>query len=195
MDAVRHLLCGEGLSHDVCPVDGGVVHVDAYLLAKELLSLVPHDGVAVHGHDGVLGVVDQRVAHGLHIDAVSTYLIVGVHLAVDGVGIDVEGEYLQRVGMHVKGVFLREVFGHSIVGSHGIACGVVVLAVVACQLVLVDGVGEHDVPVGVADACQCVAEHAVAHDGASLVADDGASEEFRLLCLGVVVSVLAVDVT
>ena len=193
MYRVGHLLAGEGVADDVGVVDGRVLHVDAYLVAQQLLVHVPRNGVAVHRHARVLRVVHQRVADGLQVAAVGTHLVVGVNLAVDGVCADVEGEYLERVGMHVERVLLREVDGHGALGGHGVACRVVVFGVVARQHVLVHAVGVDDVPVGIVGARLGVVVDAVADERLAAVPHDRAPEEFRLLRLGVVVAVFAVD--
>ena len=98
---VGQLLNRERLAYDMGAVDGRVFHVDLYHLAKQLLALVPHYGVAVHRKARVLAVVHQRVAHGLHVYAVGPHLVVCVYLAVCRVGVYVVRIYLERVGMHV----------------------------------------------------------------------------------------------
>ena len=190
---VRHLLDGEGVVDDVGMVDDGVLHEHLDGVADELLTVVPDDGVVVHGHAGVEGVVDEGVADGLDVDAVCAHLVVGVDLAVDGVGVDVEGEDLERVGVHEERVALGVVDGDGTVGTHGIAERVAVLAVVAGELVLVDGIDVDDVVIGLADARLLVVPDAVADEHLALVAEDGAIEEAGPLVAGVVVAALGVD--
>ena len=69
--------------------------------------------------------------------------MIGVNLAVHGVGVDVEGDDAERVGMHEERVTLGVVDGHGAVGTQGVACVLVILAVVARQLIAVDGVHIH----------------------------------------------------
>ena len=80
-------------------VDDRILQIDMDDVAHQLLAVIPHDRIVVEGHDGVLRVVDERVADGLHIGAESPHVVVGVDLAIDGVGLDVEGDELERVGM------------------------------------------------------------------------------------------------
>ena len=193
MYRVGHLLGREGLTDDVGPVDGAVAHIDLDEFAEELLVEVPDDGVFIHGHAGVLRVIHQRVADGLHVGAVRAYLIIRVDDAIDGVGADVVSENLERVGVHEQRVTLRIVDADGTPGGHGIARGVVVLAVVAGHHVLVHRVGIDHVPVGIVGAVVGIVIDAVADERAALVADDGAPEELGALGLGVVIAVFAVD--
>ena len=117
-----------------------------------------------------------------------------MYLAVDGVRADVECEDFKGVGMHEKRVLLRIVDGDGTLGGHCIACRVIVFTVVACHHVLVDGIVVHHVPIGIVGAIGGIMVDTVANEDASLVADDGAAEELRLLCLGVVETVLAINV-
>ena len=93
------LLDGEGIADDVGMVDDRILQINMDDVAHQLLSVVPHDRIVVECHDGVLRVVDERVADGLHIATESPHVVVGVDLAIDGVGLDVEGDELERVGM------------------------------------------------------------------------------------------------
>ena len=67
----------------------------------------------------------------MHVHPESARMVVSVYLAVNAVGINVVGEYLERVGVHEQGVGSRIVPYHGAVGSHGIACLLVVYADVA----------------------------------------------------------------
>ena len=51
-------LHGEGLPDDMGMLNGGILHEDHNLLAQQLPVLVPGDGVFIHGHRGVLRVID-----------------------------------------------------------------------------------------------------------------------------------------
>ena len=95
--------------------------------------------------------------------------------------------------MHEQRVLLGIVDGDGPLGGHGIAGGVVVLAVVAGHHVLVDGIGVHHIPVGIVGTVVSIMVYAVADKGAPLVLDDGTAKEFRPLCLRIVVAVLTVD--
>ena len=83
MYGIGHLLSREGLSDDVGAVDSGVTHVHLDEFAEQLLVLVPHNGVFVHGHAGVLRVVHQGVADSLHVGSVRAYLIIREYNTID----------------------------------------------------------------------------------------------------------------
>ena len=59
MHGIGHLLGRESLTYHVSPVELVVLHIHLDDLAKELLTLVPDNGVVVHRHTRVLRVVDQ----------------------------------------------------------------------------------------------------------------------------------------
>ena len=106
MHGVRHLFDREGLSDDVGPIDGGVVHVHLDFLTQELLVHIPDDRVLIHGQAGIQRTVDHRIANGLNVDSVRANLIIRVNLAIDRICFVVEGKDLERVGMHVQRVLL-----------------------------------------------------------------------------------------
>ena len=192
-DGVAELFDGEGIADDMGMIDHRVLHEHVYPVARQLLGVVPHDGIAVHRHAGVLGVIDQGVADRLHVDAVGTDMVVGMHLSIDGVGVDVEGEDLERVGMHEQGVALREVNDHGAVGEQGIARLLVVLTVVARHAVLIDGVGIDDIAEGLVQSALTVVIDAVADELSALVVQDRAVHEPCTFELRVIVALLGVD--
>ena len=49
----------QGLVNDMGPTDGAVVGINLHLLTQKLLFAMPNDGVAIHRHTRVLGVIDQ----------------------------------------------------------------------------------------------------------------------------------------
>ena len=106
---VLHELDGERLSEDVRLADCGVVHKCQDLLAQELPLSVPKDWIAVHRHARVLRVEDQRVADSLRVVAEDAHMGVAMHLAVDRVGVDMEGLHPHRVAMHPQRVGTRVV--------------------------------------------------------------------------------------
>ena len=74
VDAVGHLLDGECLPQYACFANGRVGHVDEDFLSEQLPASVPYDGIAVHGEARVFRVDDHRVAHGLNVVSVGSYL-------------------------------------------------------------------------------------------------------------------------
>ena len=78
-------------------VDSGIFHPYSDDLAKKLLVIGPHDGILIHGHTGIKGVIDQGVGHCLHVAPIGTHLIIGMNLAIYGVGIDIKGEEFECV--------------------------------------------------------------------------------------------------
>ena len=194
MHGVRHLFSRESLPDDVCPIDGGVVHVNFNLFAKELLPFVPDNGVVVHRHTGIERTIDHGVAHRLHVNTVRANLIISMNLAIDGVCLVVEGKNLEGVGMHIQRILLREVYYNSTFRGHCIACRVVVLTIVARNHVLVDGVRENHIAIGIVRTVLGIMVDAVANERLALVLHHRASEEFGIARLGVVVAVLAIDV-
>ena len=91
MDGIRHLFDGKSLSDDMCHANGRIIHVYSDFLTQQLTVAVPGDRILIHRHAGILGVEDQGIAYCLHICTVSPYLRIGMHLTVNGVGIDMEG--------------------------------------------------------------------------------------------------------
>ena len=94
------------LPNDMRLTNGAVVHIQMNLLSQKLTIVVPDDGILIHGHARVLRTEHQRVAYCLKVFSVHPYLMICVHLAVHGVGIDMKGEQLQRITMHVQSVLL-----------------------------------------------------------------------------------------
>ena len=82
-------------------VEHRVAHEHLDFFTHQLLVKVPDNGVVIHIHTRILGVVDQRVADCLHINTVRANLIIRVYLTIDRVGIDVERVNLERVSMNV----------------------------------------------------------------------------------------------
>ena len=176
-------------------VDGGVLHIHVDNLAKQLLVLVPHYRVLIHRHARVKRVIHERVAHCLHVNPVCPHLVIGMNLAIHRVGVDIECEYLKRVGMHEESVLLRVVDSHRLLGCHGISLLVVIIAIVAGEHVLVDRVGINHVVERLAHTRLTVVEHTVANHRLSLVLQHRTPKEFRLFRLGVIISILGVYLT
>ena len=164
-----------------------------YHLAEQLSAKIPHYRVAVHRHARVLRAEHERVAHSLHVVAVGTHMVEGVHLAVNRVGLDVERVELQRVGMHVERVLLRVVEHQRALRSVAVARRLVVEQMVAAQFVLVLRVGVYHVAESFVLLQLVVVEERVAGDGFLAVHDGGASEQLRHIRLAVGVGVGSVD--
>ena len=114
------LFHSQRLINDVRPVDGAVVHVDLYLLTEQLLRTVPQNRVGIHRQTGILGIINQRIAHCLHICAVSTHLVINTHFTIGRVCIHVVRYQTQCITMHKKTVTLRIVYSNGTLGSNGI---------------------------------------------------------------------------
>ena len=116
-----------------------------------------------------------------------------MHLAVDRVGVDVEGIELQRVGMHIERVLLRIVFHERLACGVAIACLVVIEQVVAKELVLVHRVFVDHIAEAFVQTRRVVVEQTVASDGLLLVHDGGAAKQLREVGLRVEIAVGGVD--
>ena len=100
------LLDRETVVDDMGTIDDGVLHKHLDTITHELLIDIPHDRIVVHRHTGILGVIDQRVADGLHIGTISPDVMVGINLAIHRVCLDIKGLYLQGISMHKEGIAL-----------------------------------------------------------------------------------------
>ena len=120
-------------------------------------------------------------------------MVEGVDLPVDGVGLDIERDNLERVGMHVEGVALGVVDGHGTVGAEGEARMLIVLTVVARQFVLIHGVDVDHIAEGLAEALLTVVEDTIAHHRLPPVGEDGTVHQPCLIALRVVVAQFGVD--
>ena len=135
MILVWHQLGGESLVDDMRTVDGGVFHEHLYLLAEQLSVAAPCYRVAIHRHAGVFGVVDEGVAHRLHIIAEGSHLVVAMRRAIHGVGVQMICYHLYGVGMHEECVLLRIFHHHGILRSEGETVFLVIPQVVAVEFV------------------------------------------------------------
>ena len=81
-------------------VDERIFHENIDLVAQQLLVIVPDNGIEIHRHTGIEGIVDQRIADGLHINTIGTNMMIGVDLTVYGVSLDIKSDNLQGVSMH-----------------------------------------------------------------------------------------------
>ena len=192
MDAVRHLLGNERLSDDIGTIHHRVLHIGLDTLAKHLLVVIPHNRIAIHHHTGIFGVIYQRVADGLHIRTIGTYLMVGVHLTIDRVGIDMEGKDLQGIGMHEQGVALGIIDRHSPISHHRISGLLVIEAILALEHILVGAIVIDNITKRLTVALLTI-EDTIAHEGASLVIENRTTIQLGLICLGVIIAVLGID--
>ena len=173
------LFHSQRLINDVRPVDGAVVHVDLYLLTEQLLRTVPQNRVGIHRQTGILGIINQRIAHCLHIRAVGTHLVEAVHLAIYRVGIDVVCIDFQRVAMHEQSVFLRIIEHHSTLGGIAVARRLVVEKAVGMQFVPVLAVDIHHIAEPFVVASSVVMEQGVACYRLLLIDNRRATEQLR----------------
>ena len=189
-----HLFDGQGLVDDVCPVDGAIVHIDLDFLAQQLLVAAPQDGVTIHRHARILGVIHQRIADRLDIGAPGPHLVIGPHLAPHGVGIEVIRHQPQRVAVHEERVALAIVHGHGALRGQRISGQFVIEAIVAGQHIAVHRIVELDMVERLAIACHPVVEEAIARQLTALVGQDGTVQQLCLLGDGVVGAPLGIDV-
>ena len=174
--SITQLFDRKSLIDDVGMVYNRILHKHLDELAHQLLTVVPHNGILIHRHAGVEGVVYQRVTHSLNINSVRAYLIIRVYLTVNRVSIDIKSEDLERISMHIQGVTLRKIHHYSTIGTHGIARHVVVFSEIARQLVLIDSVGIDNIIKGLADTCLFIVYHTVAHQRLALIGQHRAIE-------------------
>ena len=179
------MLNGESLAYDVGQLDGGVVGEDKDFLARELPAIAPRDRILVHRQARVARVVNERVAHGLEVSAISAHVVIAMHAAMHAVGIDVECLYAQRVGVHVERVFLREIHDEGLLGGESLARLLVVSHFARRQLVLVFRVDEHHVAITMVAPRGAVIKQRVARDGLLLVHHRRTAVETRPVGLGV----------
>ena len=78
-----------------------VVHVDFDHFTKDLAIATPCNWVVIHCYAGVFAAEHQRIANGLDVFPIDFYVIEAMHLAVHGVGIEVESEEFHGVGMQI----------------------------------------------------------------------------------------------
>ena len=88
------------------PIDERVFHKHIDLIAQQLLVVIPDNGIEVHRHTGVKGVIDQRVADSLYIGTIGTDMMIGVDLTINRVCFDIKSNHFQRIGMHKERVTL-----------------------------------------------------------------------------------------
>ena len=191
MQGVTHLLHRQRLSEHFGIANGGVIHIDLYLLAQQLAALSPHYGVFIHCHARVTGEEHKRVAHGLQVTAICSDVVIAIHLALNRVGIDVGGIYANGVTVHPQRVRLRVVYGNGTVGGIALTGLVVVYHIFAREHIPVRRIVIHHISVPLAISCFVIVIQTVSRDGLRSVIDGGASKELRTLRGGVIPAVLA----
>ena len=174
-------------------VNSRVLHKYPYLLACQLLTIIPHYRITVHIHAGIERRIDQRVAHGLHITTIGSHLIIGMYLAIDRIGTDIKCKNLKGVGMHIQRILLGEVVSHRTISSHCIACGVVVFRIVARQLVLVDRVGIDHIIICMIQTGLGIMIDTITNQRLTTILHHRTTKEFRLFSLSVIVAILTID--
>ena len=113
-------------------------------------------------------------------------MMIGMDLTIDGVGLYIEGDEFECVSMHEERVALREVDGYSAVCTHGITCVLVVLAIVACELITIDGVDIDYIIESLAEAHLTIIVDAVAYQHLSPVGHHRTVHQPRPFQFGVV---------
>ena len=163
-------------------------------LAQQLAIAIPCDRVFIHRHAGILRVVDQGVAHCLHILTEGTHLMECMYFAIYRICTYMIGIDLHGVGMKPHGVFLRKVDGNGILGGKAITCLFVVTQVVAGKRVLVLLVHIHHIAITATVAILHIIQ-AVARDRLVLIRQGGATIQLGTLGFGVVITILGMDDT
>ena len=120
-------------------------------------------------------------------------MMISMDLAIDRVSLDVEGDDLERIGMHEEGVALRVVDGYSAVRTHRIARILVVLSIVAREFVAIDGVDINHIIERLTEAHLTVVVDAVAHKHPAIVGKYGTVHKSGTLQLRVVIALLRID--
>ena len=115
--------------------------------------------------------------------------------AVNRVGLDVIGNHLEGVGMHEERVALRVIDGHGTIGAERKTSALPVFAVVAGKLVLVYRIDVNHIAEGLRKTVFAVVVNAVAHHHLALVRHNRAVHQSGAVVLGVVISLLRVDMT
>ena len=95
--------------------------------------------------------------------------------------------------MHIQRILLREVVSHRTIGSHCIACGVVVFRIVARQLVLVDRVSINHIIICMIQTGLGIMIDTVANQRLTTILHHRTTKEFRLFSLSVIVAILTID--
>ena len=120
-------------------------------------------------------------------------MMIRMDLAIDRVSLDVEGDDLERIGMHEEGVTLRVINGHSAVRTHRITRILVVLAIVAREFVLIDGVDINHIVECLTEPHLAIVIDAVAHKHPTIVGKYGTVHEASTFKLRVIIALLGID--
>ncbi len=174
--------------------DGGISHIHPDFLTQQLAVGIPGDRILIHRHARVLGIEYQGIAHCLDVVAEGTHMRIGMHLAVNGIGIDVEGVDAHRIRMHPQGIFLRIVDNNRILGCESLTGFLVISEIVACERILVLLIHIHHIAIARALAILYIVE-TVASDRLVLIHQRRSAKEFRLVGLGIVVTIVGVHHT
>ena len=130
---VGHLFDGKRLTQHMGKTDGGISHIHSDFLTQQLAVGIPGDRILIHRHTRVLGIEYQGIAHCLDVVAEGTHMRIGMHLAVNGIGIDVESVDAHRIRMHPQGIFLRIVDNNRILGCESLTGFLVISEIVASE--------------------------------------------------------------
>ena len=188
---VRHLFDGKCLTQHMGKADGGISHVYLDFLTQQLAIEIPGNRILIHRHAGVLGIEYQGITYCLDVIAEGTHMRIGMHLAVNGIGIDVESVDAHRIRMHPQGIFLRIVDNNRIPGCESLTGFLVISEIVACQRILILLIHIHHIAITRALAIFYIVE-TVAGDGLVLIHQRRSAKELRLIGPGIIVTIVGI---
>ena len=118
-----------------------------------------------------------------------------MHLTIDRVRLDIIGKNFERIGMYKQGVALGEINCHSTIRTHGIACLVIVLPIIAGQAILIDSIGIYHIIVGLTNPLLFIMPDTVTDKGLSLVCQNRTFQQPSTVILGIVIASFRIYMT
>ena len=119
----------------------------------------------------------------------------GVNLTIDRIRLDIEGNNLEGVGMHIERVALRIVNGHGRIGTDSIARRFPVFTIVARQLILIHRVDIDNITESLTKSLFTIIVDTVAHHRLAPIAQHRTVHQPGLILTCVVVALLGIDGT
>ena len=188
---VGHLFDGKRLTQHMGKADGGISHIHPDFLTQQLAVGIPGDRILIHRHARVLGIEYQGIAHCLDVVAEGTHMRIGMHLAVNGIGIDVESVDAHRIRMHPQGIFLRIVDNYRILGCESLTGFLVISEIVASERILVLLIHIHHIAIARALTILHIVK-TVTSNGLVLIHQRRSAKELCLVGPGIVITVVGV---
>ena len=163
------LLYGETIIDNMCVIDNRILHKHIDAVAKQLLILIPHDRIMIECETRVERVVYKRIAYGLNISTIGTYMMETEYLTINRIGLDIVCYNLESVGMHKERVALRIVNSHSTISTEGKACILPVFAIVTGKFVLIYRVNINHIAESLTESVLAIVIHTVANQHLAFV--------------------------